>query len=67
MKRELRSTFTQGSIKGSIFSFELPECASEAAQHAHAAVTSDGRAARPPVIRHVLLVDDDPAPRENAL
>jgi PAS domain S-box-containing protein len=50
--------------KGSTFTLELPAGAGESLQNARSAAQSDGSAARPPLARHLLLVDDDPAVRK---
>ncbi|HEY5021048.1 MAG TPA: PAS domain S-box protein [Gemmatimonadaceae bacterium] len=47
--------------KGSIFALELPVGAGQATQYARSVATSDGRADRPQITRHLLLVEDDPA------
>jgi PAS domain S-box-containing protein len=50
--------------KGSTFALELPAGAGQSLQYARSTAPSDGRAARPLVARHLLLVEDDPAVRK---
>jgi len=50
--------------KGSTFALELPAGAGHSLQYARSTAPSEGRAVQPPVARHLLLVEDDPAVRK---